>query len=72
MARKKLRNRRIEKGLTQEQVANMVNICRPFYCELEAGRKNCKFETWLKIANVLEIGETDLVFYIKEGLEKGA
>lgn len=72
MARKKLRNKRLEKGLTQEQVANMVNISRPFYCELESGRKNGKFETWLKIASVLEIGEPDLVDYIKEGIRRGA
>lgn len=68
MARTQLRDRRTERGLTQEKVAKAAGISRAFYTEIEGGQKNCLMEKWLKIADCLDIPESELIPYIKEGM----
>lgn len=72
MARTLLKKRRINKGLTQERVAESAGISRAFYTEIEGGSKNCSMEKWLKIAACLDIPESKLIAYISEGIKKGA
>lgn len=57
-------------GLTQENVSAAVGISRPFYTEIESGKKNCSIDTWIKIAECLNIPSSELVFYMKEGIKK--
>lgn len=71
MARTRLKDRRMEKGLTQEKVAEAAEISRAFYTEIEGGRKNCLMGKWLKIAACLDIPESELIPYITEG-QQGA
>lgn len=72
MMRSKLKNKRLAAGYTQQQIANAVGIDRTFYSNIENGHKNCRTQIWLKIADVLEIPEDQLISYIKEGLQKSA
>lgn len=72
MERKRLKDKRLTLGLTQQQVADLIDVDRTFYVRIENGQKGCKMETWLKIADVLNIPESDLIPYIKEGIKKGA
>lgn len=68
MARTQLKEQRIKKGLTQENVADAAGISRAFYTEIEGGQKNCLMDKWLKIALCLDIPESELIPYIKEGM----
>lgn len=72
MVRSKLKERRLSLGLTQQQLADEIQIDRSFYAKVEGGLKGCKMQTWLKIADVLEIPENELIPYITEGIKKGA
>lgn len=69
MKRNKLREKRKGRGLTQNEVAKMVGICRGYYSNIENGKKRCSFNTWLRIAECLDIQEKELVSYIKEGMK---
>ena len=70
MKRNKLREKRKGRGLTQNEVAEMAGICRGYYSNIENGKKRCSFNTWLRIAESLDIPEKELVSYIKEGIER--
>lgn len=72
MKRNKLENRRKNKGLTQSEVAEMAGICRGYYSNIETGKKRCSVNTWLRIAECLEIPKEEIIFYIEEGLQPGA
>lgn len=71
MARDKLKDRRKDLMLTQEEVAERSGICRGYYSNIETGKKGCSTDTWLRIAKCLEIQESELFSYITEGM-KGA
>lgn len=44
--RKKLRNARIERGLTQQQVADQIGISLVYYQKIEQGSRTGDFEIW--------------------------
>lgn len=46
----KLRNK---KSLTQQQVADAINIDRSFYCQIESSVRNPSVDTAKKIAEIL-------------------
>lgn len=50
-----MRDKRIEKGLTQQEVADSVGISRNFLSDIENGRYNPSFKTAIKLANFLEM-----------------
>lgn len=68
--RNKLKNRRISRGKTQAQIAELVGISRAFYTEIETGKKNCNFAIWVKIGKVLQIPENEMFSYIIENADK--
>lgn len=72
MARQKLKAKRLAFGLTQEEVAYGAGITRTYYTEIENGNRNCNLQIWLKIAELLQIPESELVSYMKDGMVKGA
>jgi putative transcriptional regulator len=56
-------NRRTELGLTQEDVANMANIARSTYTNIELGYKNPSLTVALKIKKILKCKD-DNIFLI--------
>lgn len=62
----KLKRLRIEKGLTQAQVADAARISRPFVHDLEKGARGALMETWERIAEALECEVTDIMEAVDE------
>ncbi|WNX86387.1 helix-turn-helix transcriptional regulator [Agathobaculum sp. NTUH-O15-33] len=50
-----IRKRRLEKHLTQKQLAEMSDITQPYLYEIESGRKSPSIDVLAKICEVLEI-----------------
>ena len=46
---------RIQKGLTQDTAAEMCNLSSNYFRQIELGNKVPKLETFLRIAEVLEV-----------------
>lgn len=69
MARQRLKARRVAFGCTQEEVAYYAGISRGFYTSIETGSRNCSLKIWLKIAELLQIPESEIVSYMKDGME---
>lgn len=49
----KLKDKRIEKGLTPAQLADAAGVSRPYIHDLELGARGAKPDTWERIAAVL-------------------
>lgn len=58
---KKIASLRIEKGFTQNELADLVDIERSNLARLEAGNTNPTFLTLLKISKALSISVSELV-----------
>ena len=50
-----VRKLRREKGLSQKQLAEMINISNSYLCDIEVGRTNPSVATLLKIADILKV-----------------
>ena len=51
----RVRRRRKESGLTQEQLAEMAAISTPFLGHIERGTRKCSVETLVHIAGALDV-----------------
>ena len=60
--RVKLRSLRIEKNLTQEQIATQLQITRAYYTNLERGRGNPSLKVASKIKEILNYEKDDIFF----------
>lgn len=49
----KLRERRLDAGLKMVEVADAVQVSRPFMSDLEHGKRGARLDTWERIAAVL-------------------
>ncbi|HDR7449359.1 helix-turn-helix transcriptional regulator [Bacillus toyonensis] len=58
----KLKQRRMEKGWTCEEVANKVGITKMHYWYIENSKRNLKIDLAVKIANAFEDDPKDLFF----------
>ena len=58
--REALRNKRIELGLSQSEVARKINVTRQCYNYIEANKRNPSVEILKKIAEVLDITDINL------------
>ena len=58
--RDQLKNRRLEKGFTQEKLAEAVGVSKETIKSLEYGRVNPSFNLMLKICETLESKAEDL------------
>ena len=67
--REKLKERRASLGFKQKEVAERVGIHKAHYSKIEAGKRTPTLEIWLKIAELLQIPESELVSYMKDGME---
>lgn len=46
---------RIKKGLTQEGVAETLNIDRSFYSRIEAGKNGCAIDLLVQLSELFEV-----------------
>ncbi len=56
----KLRNLRVSKGITQEDLAYEAGIDYSFYNQIENGKRNTSIKTLSKICRVLKANVKDL------------
>lgn len=57
----RIRQLRIESGLTQEQVAETLNISRTFYSRVETGEKGCSIDLFVQVSNLFHVSLDYLV-----------
>ena len=50
-----IREKRKEKGLSQERLAKLVQVSQPFIDEIESGRKKPSVDVLMRICAVLDI-----------------
>ena len=50
----RIRQLRIQKGLTQEEVALLLNIDRSFYGRIESGQKGCSVDILVRLVSFYE------------------
>lgn len=50
-----IREKRKEKGLSQERLAKLVQVSQPFIAEIESGRKKPSVDVLVRICAVLDI-----------------
>ena len=50
-----IREKRKEKGLSQERLAKLVQVSQPFIAEIESGRKRPSVDVLMRICAVLDI-----------------
>ena len=50
-----IREKRKEKGLSQERLAQLVQVSQPFIAEIESGRKKPSVDVLMRICAVLDI-----------------
>ena len=53
---KRIRKRRVEQGMTQEQLARQVGVTTSFIGHLERGSRKASLETLVALANALHVG----------------
>ncbi|TAF64959.1 MAG: XRE family transcriptional regulator [Cytophagales bacterium] len=61
----KIRKKRTQKGLSQQQMADYLNISQNSYHKIETNETNVKFETLIKIAEMLEAEVTEFIPDVK-------
>ncbi len=57
----KLKEYRDERGFTQQEVADLINLNRTTYTKYETGVSEPSYEIFLKICEVLEVKPNDLL-----------
>jgi len=67
---KVLRERRLEKGLSQEAFAFEVEIHRTYVSQLERGLKSPSLKTLQRISHVLDISLSELMVLVEAEVEK--
>ena len=50
-----IREKRKEKGLSQERLAKLVQVSQPFIAEIESGRKKPSVDVLMRICAMLDI-----------------
>ena len=50
-----IREKRKEKGLSQERLAKLVQVSQPFIAEIESGRRKPSVDVLMRICAVLDI-----------------
>lgn len=65
---KRIRKRRVEQGMTQEQLAQQVGVTTSFIGHLERGSRKASLETLVALANALHVG---VDYLLCDGLSRG-
>jgi putative transcriptional regulator len=58
----KLKKIRIEQGLTSERVSQLLKISKPFYSQIENGRRRLSYDMAVRIARIFNM-KPDELFY---------
>lgn len=58
----KLKELRIEKGYTSKMIADMLGISKPFYSQIENGRRRLSYDMAVKISSIFN-KKPDQLFY---------
>ena len=58
---KRIHRKRIEKGWCQEELAEKVDLSASYIGMIERGKKVPRLETFVEIANVLEVSADELL-----------
>lgn len=56
----RIREVREAKGITQQALANLVGVSRPYIVDLEKNRRGARPETWARIAEALGVKVEEL------------
>lgn len=57
----RIKEKRLEKGLSQEDLADRIDLSRSYISHVELGSKNASLETVVRIANELGCSANDLL-----------
>ena len=60
MARIKLKNERLQRGLTTKQVAEQLGVSMQFVYLLETEKKDGTLKTWKKIQDIYNIPDNEM------------
>ena len=60
MARDRLRNARLDSGMTQQQVADHLGITLRYYQSIEKGDRTGDFQLWDELEDLFSIHQRDL------------
>ena len=52
---KRIRQLRLKSRLTQEQVANAVNVDQSFYGRIESGKKGCSVDLFIQLSVLFDV-----------------
>lgn len=63
----RIKNKRLEKNLTQEQLAEKVDLSAVYIGQIERGERKMTIQTLVKLANVLETSTEELLSDSTEG-----
>ena len=63
----RIKNKRLEKNLTQEQLAEKVDLSAVYIGQIERGERKMTIQTLVKLANVLETSIEELLSDSPEG-----
>ena len=58
---KRIRQLRIESGLTQEKAAEALNVDRSFYSRIESGKKGCSVDLFIQLSELFQVSLDYLV-----------
>lgn len=58
----KLREMRIKKRYTTKQMSEMLNISKPFYCQIENQKRRLSYDMAVRIAEIFHV-RPDTIFY---------
>jgi len=61
-----IRNLRIQRGYTQEQLAKKLNIDRSYLSRVEAGQKGCSVDLFIQFSNFFHVS----IDYLVLGIER--
>lgn len=64
-----IRQKRIDKGYSQEKLAGIVGFSRSYYTEIETGERNIAFLNFLRLVETLNIDTEELLQEIKNNTE---
>lgn len=64
--RKNLKIFRVRLGLTQDEIAKEIGVCRSTYSEIEAGKRDCNTRFLKKLQNRYKIPDSDVWTLTKE------
>ena len=58
---KRIRQLRIESGLTQEKASEALNVDRSFYSRIESGKKGCSVDLFIQLSELFQVSLDYLV-----------